>query len=668
VCYKSTPKEDKLLSTQQASRPQVSKYVIVAAAFAAFLATFNETFLNVAFTPIGEDLGVGVDTVQWLATAYMLAAAVMVPIAAFAYRTFHTRNLYCATVAFLIVGSVIGFLAPNFEVLLIGRVVQAIGTGMLIPLNMAITLDTAPREKLGAYMGIMGSMTTLGPSLSVILAGVLLSFFVWRALLLVFGLLSCLCLIIGAVVLRDVTEITKPKLDVPSVIFVGIGLICLLYGISSIFSGSVPFAVAAIIVGVVFLAAFALRQGKIENPLVDLRPLAIPAFTIGVLLNMIALIVMFAMNIITPIYLQSILGQSSLMASLALFPAIALSAVVSPLAGKIYDKSGPRVLLPAGFACIAVFSIMLALFIGTGNILLIAILYIPIICGCALVIGPVQSFALSRLSWELNPHGTTVMSVGFQVAGALGSSLFTGLYYMALSNSMASGATLVSAGTDAFLVVGIAGACFGVVAIVLALIEGRFSKQVVTAATPDWNAEGAESEEGSASDWDQATSSASVATKTAPTLRDVMKSDVYTLPQSAHIADALEMFVERGISGAPIVDAHNKVVGFISDGDVMAQIADQVPAFKSAWSFIVERENADFDRTVREAMARNVMEVATKNVICVNENDDLGAVSRVLAERHLKKVPVVDAAGRMIGIVNRSNITSYAVRQFKETI
>jgi DHA2 family lincomycin resistance protein-like MFS transporter len=651
------------LSTQQTSRPQVSKYVIVAAAFAAFLATFNETFLNVAFTPIGEDLGVGVDTVQWLATAYMLAAAVMVPIAAFAYRTFHTRNLYCATVAFLIVGSVIGFLAPNFEVLLVGRVVQAIGTGMLIPLNMAITLDTAPREKLGAYMGIMGSMTTLGPSLSVILAGILLSFFAWRALLLVFGLLSCLCLIIGAVVLRDVTEITKPKLDVPSVILVGVGLICLLYGISSIFSGSVPFAVAAIIVGIVLLVVFALRQGKIKNPLVDLRPLAIPAFTIGVLLNMIALIVMFAMNIITPIYLQSILGQTSLMASLALFPAIALSAVVSPLAGKIYDKSGPRVLLPAGFVCIAVFSVALALFIGTGNILLIAILYIPIICGCALVIGPVQSFALSRLSWELNPHGTTVMSVGFQVAGALGSSLFTGLYYMALSNSMAEGATLVGAGTDAFLVVGIAGACFGIVATVLAIIEGRFSKQVITAPKADWDTE---NEEGSASNWEQSPSSAKTVEKAAPALRDIMKSDVYTLPQSAHISDALEMFVERGISGAPIVDAHNKVVGFISDGDVMAQIADQVPAFKSAWSFIVERENADFDRTVREAMALNVMEIATKNVICVNATDDLGAVSRVLAERHLKKVPVVNTAGQMVGIINRSNITSYAVRQFKD--
>lgn len=636
------------MTAQQNSRPQVSKYVIVAAAFAAFLATFNETFLNVGFTPIGEDLGVGVDTVQWLATAYMLAAAVMVPIAAFAYRTFHTRSLYCTTVAFLIVGSVIGFLAPNFTVLLVGRVVQAIGTGMLIPLNMSITLDTAPREKLGTYMGIMGSMTTLGPSLSVIIAGVLLSFFTWRALLLVFGLLSCLCLIIGAVVLRDVTEITKPRLDVLSVIFVGLGLIFLLYGISTIFSGSVPMALVAIVVGIVLLAAFALRQGKLETPLVDLRPLAIPAFTIGVLLNMIALIVMFAMNIITPIFLQSVLGQSSLMASLALFPAIALSAIVSPLAGKIYDKSGPRVLLPAGFACIAVFSVVLALFIGTGNILLIAILYIPIICGCALVIGPVQSFALSRLSWELNPHGTTVMSVGFQVAGALGSSLFTGLYYMALSNSMAAGAALVDAGTSAFLVVGIAGACFGVVAIVLSLIEGRFSVQQVTAPAT----QGAEGVTGQAA-------------AAVPTLADIMKSDVYTLPQTAQISEALEMFVDRGISGAPIVAKSGKVVGFISDGDVMSQIANQVPAFKSAWSFIVEHENADFDRTVRETMARNVMEIATKNVICVRESDDLGEVSRILAEHRLKKAPVVDAAGHMIGIVNRSNITSYAVRQFK---
>lgn len=149
--------------------------MLFVAAFAAFLATFNETFLNVGFAPIMESIDVGVNTVQWLATGYMLGAAVMVPVSAFAFRSFPTKPLFCATMALLVVGSAIGALAPNFAVLLAGRIVQALGTGMLIPIGMNITLAVAPRERLGTYMGIMGAMTTLGPSSSVILAGLILA-------------------------------------------------------------------------------------------------------------------------------------------------------------------------------------------------------------------------------------------------------------------------------------------------------------------------------------------------------------------------------------------------------------------------------------------------------------------------------------------------------------
>jgi len=149
--------------TVSGGRTRKPSTILVVAAFAAFLATFNETFLNVGFVPIMESLSVDVSTVQWLATAYMLGAAVMVPVSAFAYRSFPTRQLFCATTALLVIGSVIGALAPNFSVLLAGRIVQALGTGMLIPIGMNITLEVAPREKLGTYMGIMGAMTTLGP-------------------------------------------------------------------------------------------------------------------------------------------------------------------------------------------------------------------------------------------------------------------------------------------------------------------------------------------------------------------------------------------------------------------------------------------------------------------------------------------------------------------------
>ena len=635
-----------------------SKYTIVAAAFAAFLATFNETFLNVGFTPIGADLGVEIDTVQWLATAYMLAAAVMVPIAAFAYRTFKTRPLYCFTVCFLIVGSAIGFLAPNFEVLLAGRVVQAIGTGMLIPLNMSITLDTAPREKLGTYMGIMGSMTTLGPSLSVILAGVLLSFFSWRVLLLVFGLLSAACLVVGFVILRDVADITKPRLDVLSVILVGLGLVFLLYGISTVFGGNLVSALGGIVVGAALLVVFGWRQGKLETPLVDLRPLKIPAFTIGVLLNMIALIIMFAMNIITPTFMQSVLGADSLTASLTLFPAILLSSVVSPLAGRIYDKTGPRVLLPAGFLCITVFSILLAVFITTGNVILLALLYIPIICGCALVIGPVQSFALSRLSWELNPHGTTVMSVGFQVAGALGSSLFTGVYYLGISNGMASGMDLAAAGGSGFLMAGIMAACFGVVAIILSVVEGNLSKRP-SAAQQD-QAAWAESQ---AAEGETAGGIVSPVHAPGFALGKVMKRDVFSINAGATVLEALAFFQEKGISGAPVVDDAGNLAGIVTDGDIMRNLANQHTSFKTAYSFILEKENGFSDERLKALVNRPVGEIASPRVISVETTTSLGDLCELMSEHHFNKMPVTEN-GKMVGMVNRSDVTRFIVSEY----
>ena len=194
-------------SMEQTQPTKNYQLIIFVAAFSAFLATFNETFLNVSFAAVMDDFGVGVNTVQWLATAYMLGAAVMVPVSAFFYRSIKTRPLYLFTVGLLIAGSIIGALSVNFPMLLAGRIIQALGTGMLIPIGMNITLEVAPKHKLGAYMGIMGAMTTLGPSSSVIIAGVLLEFFHWHILLWFFAALSLICFICGAVLLKNVAKL-----------------------------------------------------------------------------------------------------------------------------------------------------------------------------------------------------------------------------------------------------------------------------------------------------------------------------------------------------------------------------------------------------------------------------------------------------------------------------
>ena len=641
------------VSTERARKPST---ILVVAAFAAFLATFNETFLNVGFAPIMESLSVDVSTVQWLATAYMLGAAVMVPVSAFAYRSFPTRQLFCATTALLVIGSVIGALAPNFTVLLVGRIVQALGTGMLIPIGMNITLEVAPREKLGTYMGIMGAMTTLGPSSSVILAGVILAFFSWSMLLWVFAGLSLLCFLAGAIILRDIAHLTHPKLDAPSVALIAIALIGILYGISTIFGGNVVFAVASIVVGAAVLVVFVVRQGKLAEPLIDLRPLKIPPFAVGVVVNMLSLITIFAMNIIVPTFMQSALGTPPLVASLILFPAILCSCVISPLAGRIYDKQGPGVLLPLGFLCIAVFSVLTAAFIATANPVLLAIIYVPVICGSALIIGPVQSYALSKLSPEMNPHGVTVMSTGLQIAGCIGSSVFVGIYAAVGASQAASGASTIDAMSAGMLASGV---LIGVVALVgfaLTLWIRSNAKKPVSAAP--------QAQEGAWAGEAQGTAAITAGVATAAnTLAQIMKTDVYTLPEDSTVLDAMKLFMERGISGVPVIDDQLQVVGFISDGDVMACLADQVPAFKSAWSFIVERENEDFDRTLKETMNMNISELSRKKVISVNVDDDLGKVTRVLSENHLKKAPVLDG-DKMVGIINRSNITKYAIDQF----
>ncbi|GHV33244.1 multidrug MFS transporter [Clostridia bacterium] len=403
------------------------KLIVAVAAFAAFIATFNETFMNVGFVPIMADLNVTAAAVQWLATGYMLAAAVMVPVSAFAYRSIPTKPLFLLTTGPLFIGSLAGALSGSFTLLLIGRIVQGLGTGMLIPVGMNITLEAAPREKLGIYMGIMGSMTTLGPSSGVIIAGFLLSFWNWPVLQWTFAGLSLLCFLFGAIFLPNIAKLTKPKLDAASVALIGFALVGILYGVSAVFT-SIILGLAGAAAGAVFLLLFVKRQGRLEQPLIDLKPLSVRPFRLGVIINMVSLVTMFAMNIIIPIFMQSVLGVSSFSASITLFPAIALCCILSPIAGRVYDKRGARVLLPLGFALIAVFAAALSLFIGTGRVWLLALLYIPVIGGSALIIGPVQSLALSRLTPEQNPHGVTILSTGFQIAGCIGASLFTGVY------------------------------------------------------------------------------------------------------------------------------------------------------------------------------------------------------------------------------------------------
>lgn len=402
--------------------------IIAVAAAAAFLATFNETFLNVAFSPIMSDFGVDVSTVQWLTTGYLLVAAMFVPVANVAYHRFPTRPLFVSVVALMTLGSVVGALAPSFGVLLVGRLLQAIGTALLTPIGMNIVLAVSPREKLGLNMGIMAAMTTLGPSLAIVLSGAVLTFAPWTTLMWIFAGLMLIVLAAAALILRDVAELGRPPLDALSFLLVAVGLVGVLYAVTAAFGGSAAIAAGSGIVGLAALALFAVRQRRIEVPLLDLRPLGNPAFVLGVAMTMLGLLFVFAMNVVVPLLLQGARDISPMGASLTLAPGILLTVVMGPIAGRLFDRNGGRKTIPLGFGVMAVFVALVGAAAGSAPIVVIGLLYIPAVLATALVIGPAQTFALSSLDREAGSHGVTVVATGFQIAGCLGTSLAAGIY------------------------------------------------------------------------------------------------------------------------------------------------------------------------------------------------------------------------------------------------
>jgi len=605
--------------------------VLIVTAFASFLATFNETFLNIAFTPIMKDFGVSVSTVQWLTTAYMLGAAIMVPISSFMYRKFKTKPLFLCTVGLLMVGSLICALAPNFEILLTGRIIQSLGTGMLIPIGMNITLSVVPKEKIGTYMGVMGAVTTLGPSFSIIAAGSILSTFSWQVLFWIFGLFTCILFLLGLIILGKNDKTFNPKLDILSVIFISLTLIGLLYGISTIFSGNVIIALITIIIGIAFLVLFVRRQNRIDDPLINLKPLAVPEFRTGIILNMLALMIIFSMNIIMPLFIQNALEVPAFKASLTLFPAVICSCIIAPIAGRIYDAKGAKGILPIGFLLMFVFVLALGLTRNINSLLLITLLYVPVVIGSSLVIGPGQSFALSHLNKELNPHGVTIVSTGFQIAGCVGSSLFTGVYSMMMGISLAKGASSHVSISNAYLVTLLVAVLIGVIGFIISLSIRKYEKNVQKVRHL--------------------------------TLETIMKKDVYTVKDTDSLDLVMKVITDKKISGVPVVDKKNNLVGFISDGDIMRYLAKSHPLFVNAYSFAAINEENSFDDKLVNLMKNKAKDVAKKKIITIDINTSVEEVCKILNDKHLKKAPVIEN-GKMVGIINRSNITKYAINTY----
>lgn len=392
-----------------------------------FVSLFNETILNVAFPKLMVEMHVSAATVQWLTTGYVLVVGILVPITAFLMHTFTTKELYVGAICLFLLGTLCAVLSNSFTTLLISRLVQALGTGMLIPIMMNSALVITPPEKHGSIMGLCASILTLGPALGPTVSGLLLQFFSWHSLFILLIPVLIVCIIGGLIFLQNTSIITKPKIDYLSIVLSSIGFAGFIYAVSSAGTSSLLSTVVIFAIGIAALIFYGRRQISLKQPMLEIRAFKYPIFTIGIFLIIIIQMFQFSINMLIPLLMQNGLKTSSFTSALVLLPAILTSAVLTPLTGKIYDKVGGKILIPTGFIMMFVFTFLLSRVTPSASILQITVMYCLIMVGLSMSMSPSQTTALNQLPPKNNPDGVAILNTAMQLAGALGSALFVGI-------------------------------------------------------------------------------------------------------------------------------------------------------------------------------------------------------------------------------------------------
>lgn len=400
--------------------------IMLALIIGMFVAALNETLMGNALPALMQSFDASATTVQWLSTAYMLVVGVLVPITAILQQWFTTRQLFLSAMGLFFIGTVISAVSPVFSVLLIGRIIQAVGTGMLLPLVMNVIMTIYPPEKRGGAMGMLGLVVMFAPAIGPTISGLIVDGLSWRWLFYLVIPFALISIFVGAAVLKNVSEVTKPRIDFLSIVLSTIGFGGIVYGFSSAgeHGWAVPEVIWTIAVGGVALLLFVWRQLKLEQPIMDLRAFRYPTFALVAVLLFVLMMTFFSSAIMLPMFMQGVLLITAFKSGLILLPGGIVNGVMAPISGKLFDKFGPRILIIPGLT-IAVISLwQFTRFNEATSTSFIVSVHIALMIGIALVMMPAQTTGLNQLPRNLHPHGTAILNTLQQVAGAIGTALY----------------------------------------------------------------------------------------------------------------------------------------------------------------------------------------------------------------------------------------------------
>lgn len=396
--------------------------VLMSGAFIAFL---SNTFLNVALPSIMDDFNVTTATVQWVTTGYMLVNGIVIPTTAFLMQRFIARQLFLTAMLLFLAGTIIAGFSPVFSILILGRMIQAAGAAIMMPLLMNIMMTSFPPRQRGTVMGIFTLVMFFAPAIGPTLSGFVVQYYSWHYLFYMIIPIILIVLLVAYIRLPKHSDTTSINIDVLSIVLSTFAFGGILYGFSA--AGNKgwlqPDVIVAVVVGFVTLFYYVKRQLNLSIPMLDFRVYEYSMFTLASLIVGTMNMALFSGMLLMPIYLQNLRAFSPVDTGLLLLPGAIIMGLMSPISGKLFDMLGPRKLAMTGLFITTVTTFLFSRLNFESSYAHIITIYSLRAFGMSLVMTPVMTNGLNSLPNRLMPHGSAINSMLNQVSGAVGTAL-----------------------------------------------------------------------------------------------------------------------------------------------------------------------------------------------------------------------------------------------------
>lgn len=404
-------------------------HALVIMVFGTFFGLLCSTLMNIALPTFMNVFHISEAQVQWVTNGYMLVNALMIPVSSFLIKRFPFKNLFIIFSGIFLLGTIIGAIAWSFNLVVVARMIQALGAGMMMPLVNVLAIRYAKPGKKGQIMGIIGLAFNCAPILGPAISGFLLHFFSWRYLFLLIIPFAVITLLLSFFLLPKIPHNEHPRFNTLALILITGGLWSLLMGLSNVSNNHLlSFNVAGyVLIGLVFLLLFFLNQRHSSRQLINFGIFSHKQFVFATIINMLITSTMYGNAILIPLLVQIVLGKSTVVSAIAVLPGAIVTGLLSTTSGHFYDIYPIKILVETGLIIDIIGTIGQAAIGARSSVLMITLFQTIRQFGLVTMLIPLQTQALSLLPNEIVPDAVATFNTLRQIAAAFGTALIVSI-------------------------------------------------------------------------------------------------------------------------------------------------------------------------------------------------------------------------------------------------